>query len=117
MFRENEWKERDFGNEKFMLRTLELRFLEKYDHTPLSEKENGLLDKDLGYKSIDELMDDFNNTKISEELDKLFDEKANKLNTRKLVKIVSNTTEKKRINNVIKGVEFTLDYVASLGNR
>ena len=62
-------------------------------------------------------MDDFNNTKISEELDKLFDEKANKLNTRKLVKIVSNTTEKKRINNVIKGVEFTLDYVASLGNR
>ena len=117
MFLQNEWKERDFGNDKFMPRILELSFLEKYDHTPLSEKEHGLLDKDLGYKSIDELMDDFNNTKISEELDKLFDEKANKLSTRKLVKIVSNTTEKKRINNVIKGVEFTLDYVASLGNR
>ena len=34
----------------------------------------------------------------------------------KIVKIVSNITEKKRINNVIRSVEFTLDYVASLGH-
>ena len=29
---------------------------------------------------------------------------------------MSNDTEKKRINNVRKGVKFTLDYVASLGD-
>ena len=34
----------------------------------------------------------------------------------KIVKIVSNITEKKRMNNVIRSVEFTLDYVASLGH-
>ena len=30
--------------------------------------------------------------------------------------MVSNTTEKKRINNVINGIEFVLDYVESLGD-
>ena len=83
VFRENEWKERDLGNEKFMPRTFELSFLEKYDQTPLSEKENKLLDTDFGYKSIDELVDAFNNTKTDKELDELFDMISNKLGTLK----------------------------------
>ena len=111
VFGENEWKERDLSNEKLMPKTFKLSFLEKYDHTPLSEKENELLDRD-----IDELVDAFNNTKTSEELDELFNKISNKSSTlKKLVKIVPNITEKKRIDNVIKGVEFTLDYAASLG--
>ena len=61
-------------------------------------------------------MDAFNNTKTSEELDELFNKISDKSSTlKKLVKIVPNITEKKRIDNVIKGVEFTLDYAASLG--
>ena len=116
VFGENEWKERDLSNEKLMPKTFKLSFLEKYDHTPLSEKENELLDRDSGYRNIDELVDAFNNTKTSEELDELFNKISNKSSTlKKLVKIVPNITEKKRIDNVIKGVEFTLDYAASLG--
>ena len=61
-------------------------------------------------------MDAFNNTKTSEELDELFNKISNKSRTlKKLVKIVPNITEKKRVDNMIKGVEFTLDYAASLG--
>ena len=61
-------------------------------------------------------MDAFNNTKTSEELDELFNKISNKSSTlKKLVKIVPNITEKKRVDNMIKGVEFTLDYAASLG--
>ena len=66
-----------------MLRPLNLSFLEKYDLTPLSEKENELLDRDFGYKDIDELVDAFNNTKTNKELDKLFDEITNKLSALK----------------------------------
>ena len=59
----------------------------------------------------------FNNTKTDEERDELFDKIVNKLSAlKKLVKIVSSETEKKRINNVIKSVEFALDQVASLGD-
>ena len=55
----------------------------------------------------------FNNIKTDEELDKLFDKIVNKSSTLKeLVKIASNKTEKKRINKVIKSVEFALDQVA-----
>ena len=44
----------------------------------------------------------------------MFDKIANKLTTlKKLVKIVSKTIEKKRTNNVVRGTEFTLDYVAA----
>ena len=43
-------------------------FLEKYDHIPLSEKENKLLNRDFGYKNVDQLMDAFNNTENDEEL-------------------------------------------------
>ena len=58
----------------------------------------------------------FNNTKTNEELNIFFDKITNKFGTlKKLVKIVSNITEEKRINNMIKGVRFVLDYVASLG--
>ena len=39
---------------------------------------------------------------------------VNKLNTsKKLVKIVSNKVEKERINNVIKGVKFALNYISN----
>ena len=89
VFGENEWEERDPGGEKFMSEILKKSFLEKHDQIPLSEKENELLDRDFGYKNIDELVDGFNNTKTNEELYELFDKIANKLTTlKKLVKIV-----------------------------
>ena len=56
MFSENEWKEKDIPfNEKFMPKT-ELRFLEKNYQTELSEKENEVLNRDFGYKNINELI-------------------------------------------------------------
>ena len=41
-----------------------LRFLEEYNRTPLSEKENKLLDRDFGYKNRDELVDSFDKKKL-----------------------------------------------------
>ena len=116
-FGENEWKEKYLVDEKFMPKIFKLNFLQEYNPTPLSEKENELLNRDFGYKNIDELAFAFNNTKTDEEHDELFDKIVSMLNTlKKLVKTVSSETEKKRINNVIKGVNFTLDQVASLGD-
>ena len=58
-------------------------------------------------------MDALDNTKTDEELDELFDKITNKLTVlKKLINTVSDITEKKRIDNVIKGIEFVLDYVA-----
>ena len=114
------WKwieKRNLSNERFIPRTLKKFFLEKYDQNPLSEKENELLDKNFEYKSIDELVDGFNNPKINEKLDESFDKITTRLNALKnLVKILSGTTEKKIIDDVIKGAEFTLDYIASWGD-
>ena len=79
-----------------MPKTFKLNFFQKYNKTPLSEKENELLNRDFGYKNIDELAFAFNNTKTDEERDELFDKIVNKLNTfKKLVKIVSSESEKK----------------------
>ena len=76
----------------------------------LYEKENELLDRDFGYKNIDELVDAFNHTKIDEESDELYDRIVKMLALLKnLVNAVSNIDEKERINNVIEAVEFTLD--------
>ena len=110
VFGKNEWKEKDIpGNEKYMPKTFKLSFLEKNYQTELSEKENKLLDRDFGYKNIDELMAAFDNTKTDEEFDELFDNYLNTL--KKLVRIVPNKTEKERINNVTKSVEFILDQI------
>ena len=58
-------------------------------------------------------MDALDNTKTDEELDELFDKITNKLAVlKKLINTVSDIAEKKRIDNVIKGIEFVLDYVA-----
>ena len=112
------WKwieKRNISNERFIPRTLKKFFLEKYDQNPLSEKENELLDKNFEYKSIDELVDGFNNPKINEKLDQSFDKITTRLNAlKKLVKILSDTTEKKIIDDVLKGAEFTFNYIASL---
>ena len=117
VFGENEWKERYIGNEEFMRKPFKLSFLEEHNHSPLSDTETELLDRDFGYKNIDELVDAFNNKKTNEQFNKLFNKIADKLSTlKKLVKMVSDATEKKRINNAIKGVEFVLDCVASLGD-
>ena len=89
VFGKNEWKEKDRGREEFLPKIIEKIVLEKFDQIALSEKENELLDRDFGYKNIDELVDGFNNTKTNEELYELFDKIANKLTTlKKLVKIV-----------------------------
>ena len=55
----------------------------------------------------------FNNTKIDEELDEFFDKIVNKLNIfKKLINTVSDITEKKIINNLIKNIESVLNYLA-----
>ena len=109
----NKLKERDLGNKKCMPKTHKLSFLEQHDQVPLSEKENELLDRDFGYKNIDELVHTFNNTKNYEESDELYDRIVKKLALlKKLVNTVSNIAEKERINNVIKNAEFVLNYVA-----
>ena len=96
-----------------MLKTFKLNFLEKNNQTELSEKENDLLDRDFGYKNIDELMAAFNNTKTDEGYDKLFYKIVNRLNIlEELIEAVSDITERKRINNVIKSVKFVLDKFA-----
>ena len=96
-----------------MPKTFKLSFLEKNHQTELSKTENEILDRDFGYENIDELMAAFDNTNTNKEFDELFDKIDTKLNTLKnLVKIVSNKTEKERINNVIKSVDFFLDQIA-----
>ena len=73
-------------------------------------KKNELLDRDFGYKNIDELVDAFNDTKTDEESDELYDRIVKMLALLKnLVNTVSNIDERERINNVIEAVEFTLD--------
>ena len=64
VFGENEWKEKDIPiNEEFMPKTFKLSLLEKNNQTEHTKKENKLLDRDFGYKNIDELMAAFDNTK------------------------------------------------------
>ena len=118
VFGENEWKEKDIpGNEKFMPKTFKLSFLEKNNQTELSEKENKFLYIYFKYKNIDELMVAFKNTKTDDELDELFDKIVNKLNIfKKLINTVPDITEKKRINNLIKNIEFVLNYLAFYKN-
>ena len=100
VFGKNEWKERDLGNKKFIPEILKKRFLEKYDQILLSEKEKELLDRDLGYKNIDELVDAFDERNVlmnetDEELDELFHEITSKLTVlKKLINTASNITEK-----------------------
>ena len=79
----NEWKEKYVGGEKYMPKTFKLNVLQEYNQTPLSEKENKLLNRDFGYKNIDLLAFAFNNTKTDEERNELFDKIANKLHTLK----------------------------------
>ena len=70
VFDENEWKEKDFDDKKYMPKTFKLFFLQKHDQASLSKKENELLNRDIGYKNIDELVLAFNNAKTNEELTK-----------------------------------------------
>ena len=113
VFGRNEWKKRDLDNTKFMPKIRKLSFLEEHDQVPLYGKENELLDRDFGYKNIDELVHTFNNTKNYEESDELYDRIVKKLALlKKLVNTVSNIAEKERTNYVVKGVEFVLNYVA-----
>ena len=90
-------------------------FSEENNQTALFEKKTKqLLDRDFEYKNIDELVVAFNDTKTDEEHDELFDKIVNKLTLlKKLINTVSDITEKKRIYNLIKGIEFILDYIAS----
>ena len=113
VFGKNEWKKRDLDSKKFMPKIHKLSFLEEHDQVPLYEKENELLDRDFGYKNIDELVNAFNDTKNDEECDELYDRIVKKLALlKKLVNTVSNIAEKERTNYVVKGVEFVLNYVA-----
>ena len=48
-------EKKHLGNEKYMPEPFKLDFLQEYNQIPLSEKENKLLDRDFGYKNIDEL--------------------------------------------------------------
>ena len=75
-----------------MSKTFKLIFLENNNQTELSEKENELLYRYFKYKNIHELVVAFNITKTDEKFYKLFDKIV-----KKLINIVSNITEKKRI--------------------
>ena len=58
-------------------------------------------------------MNAFNNTKTYEESYELYDRNVKKLTSlKKLANTVSNIAEKERINNVIKNVEFVLNFAA-----
>ena len=93
MFGENEWKEKDIPGNKRYAKNFWLK--KKNGHTELPKKENELLYRDFGYKNIDESIFTFDNTKTDKEFDNLINKTDLKLNTlKKLVKIVSNTTEK-----------------------
>ena len=70
----------DLGDDKYIPKTFKLNFLQEYNKTSFSEKENELLHRYFGYKNINELVLAFNNTKTDEELDELFNKKDNKLN-------------------------------------
>ena len=70
----------DLGDDKYIPKTFKLNFLQEYNKTPFSEKENELLHRYFGYNNINELVLAFNNTKTDEELDELFNKKDNKLN-------------------------------------
>ena len=48
VFGKHERAERDLGNEKLIPETPRKSFLEKFDRTPLSEKENEFLNRDFG---------------------------------------------------------------------
>ena len=62
VFGKNEWKEKDLDRKEFIPKnSLNKRFLERLEHTPLSEKENEILNKNFGYKNIDKLKDDWEN--------------------------------------------------------
>ena len=59
VFGEREWKEKDLRRKRFMPKYFSERsFLERLGYTPLSEKENELLEKNFKYNNIDKLKDD-----------------------------------------------------------
>ena len=81
-----------------MPKMLKKSCLSELGHALLSEKENGLLNKDFGFKNIDELVEAFNNTETKEEYNKLFNRISDRaIISKKLVKTVSNSVEKKEL--------------------
>ena len=90
---------------------LEKNILERFGYTPLSEKENELLDKNFEYENIDKLKDDLKKAATEEDYDKLFNFINKRMNVlKKLVKTVADNVEKERINNVIKAVKIVFDH-------
>ena len=82
----------------FAKNSLNERFLERLGHTPLSEKENEILNKNFGDKNIDKLKDDLENAVAEKEYDKLFNNINDRVSIlKKLVEAVSNNVEKKII--------------------
>ena len=99
VFGEREWKEKDLRKKRFMTKDfLEKSFLERLGYTPLSEKENKLLDKNFKLKNIDKLKkDDLEKVATGEEYDKLFNFINKRVNVlKKLVKTVADNVEKKK---------------------
>ena len=97
VFGKNEWKEKDLDRKEFIPKNfLNERFLERLGHTPLSEKENKILNKNFGYKNIDKLTDDLENAAAEKEYDKLFNNINDRVSIlKKLVETASNNVEKK----------------------
>ena len=78
VFSKNQWKQRDLGQEEFMPETPKKSFLSELGSTPLSEKENELLNKHLKFEDIDELGEAFHNIETKEEYDKLVNHTRNR---------------------------------------
>ena len=101
-----------------MPKMLQKSFLSELGHASLSKKENGLLNKNFGFKNIDELVEAFNNTETKEEYNKFFNRISDPaIIFKKLVKTVSNPVEKKRTKNIIKAVANVLDYFLNADNQ
>ena len=67
-FLRNERKERDLSKKEFMP-----EILDETSYVSLTNKENNLLNKNFGFKIINELVNTLNNTKTEEEYTKLFE--------------------------------------------
>ena len=97
VFGKNEWNEKYLGKENFIPKILKKIFLSELGYTPLSEKENELLNRNFTFESIDELVEAFNNTETKEECNNLFNRISDRaIILNKLVKTVSNHVEKKK---------------------
>ena len=97
VFGKNERKERHLRKEEFMPEAPKKIFLSELGYTPLSQKENELLNKHFKFEDSNELVEAFNNTETKKEYKELFNRISNRaIIFKKFVKTIYNPVEKKK---------------------